>query len=85
MNLEKMPDGQFRIFDGGDSLTLSKERYEDIFFSIPLASGTLFRLMNDTILETPEARGALKRMIDRAGGLDAALGKFQESVKSVQP
>lgn len=85
MNLEKTPDGQFRIFDGSDSLTLSKERYEDIFFSIPLANGTLFRLMNDTILETPEARGALKRMIDRAGGIDAALEKLQKDVQGLQP
>ncbi|MBI5368500.1 MAG: hypothetical protein HZA54_15805 [Planctomycetes bacterium] len=89
MNVRKVSDTEFSVSDGTDTITLAKASYEDLFYAIPssgkMDNGTLYRLFNDTICSTAEMRSALKRMIDRAGGINPALDALQANVPQVQP
>ncbi|MBI3097097.1 MAG: hypothetical protein HYY93_02455 [Planctomycetes bacterium] len=85
MTVERTPDGFYVIVSGGDRLKLSRSRYEDVYFALPLDNGTLFRLLNDTICNTDELRAAYKALVANAGGMQPALTALQEAVKQVAP
>jgi hypothetical protein len=85
MWVERTDKGTFLLTDGQGSIELSRDRYEDIYYALPLETGLLFRLLNDTVLQTPAERETLKQMIERAGGLENALGVLQESLKQLRP
>lgn len=85
MKVEVLPNGKHVISDGADVIELTQVSYEDIFYAIPIDNGSLFMLLNDTVLETSEARATLKRIVDRKGGSENAMKELQELVKEVQP
>ncbi len=85
MKVEVLPNGKHVISDGDDVIELTQVSYEDIFYAIPIDNGSLFMLLNDTVLETAEARATLKRIVDRKGGNELAMNELQELVKEVQP
>lgn len=85
MNIEKTPDGRFALVQGARRLVLDRSRYEDIFYALPLDSGTLFRLVNDTVLADDPLRATFRAMIAEAGGMDRAMSALQESAKAVEP
>ncbi len=85
MKVEVLPDGKHVISDADDRIELTQVSYEDIFYAIPIDNGSLFMLFNDTVLETAEQRAALKRIVDRKGGIEPAMKELQDLVKEVQP
>lgn len=84
MQVQKQGD-TFIVTDGTNSLSLTQAKYEDLFYAIPINNATLFRLINDTILEEIPLRNIFKAMIDKAGGIDACLNALQQQVQTVQP
>ncbi|MDQ7778935.1 MAG: hypothetical protein RDV41_04415 [Planctomycetota bacterium] len=78
------PD-DFTISDGADTIVLSRVDYEDMFFAVPLDSPALYLLLNQTILQTAKSRDTLKRIIDRHGGIDAAMQALQVVVQALDP
>ena len=85
MRIEKTLEGRFAITHGAHRLVLEKAQYEDIFYALPLDTGTLFRLINDTVLGTDPLRVAFRAMVAEAGGSEAAMNALQPSVQSVEP
>lgn len=75
----------FVLTDGTNTLSLTPSKYEDLFYAIPVDNGTLYRLINDTILEDTATRTVYKAMIDKAGGIDPFLNDLQKQVQTVQP
>lgn len=89
MQVQKLSDNEFAISDGANTLKLTKASYEDLYYAIPTSgkmdNGTLYRLFNDTICGTTEMRTTFKKMIDHAGGINAALDRLQAEVPKVAP
>ncbi|MCE9583493.1 MAG: hypothetical protein K8T20_13490 [Planctomycetes bacterium] len=85
MNIERMAGGRFAIVQGSKRLELAKSQYEDIFYALPLDTGTLFRLINDTVLGADPLRVVFRAMVAEAGGSESAMTELQESVKGVEP
>lgn len=85
MKVEVLPDGKHVISDADDRIELTQVSYEDVFYAIPIDNGSLFMLLNDTVLETADARATLKRIVDRKGGIEPAMKELQDLVKEVQP
>ncbi len=76
---------QFVLTDGTHTFALTQGKYEDLFYAVPVDNGTLFRLINDTILEDTATRDVYKAMIDKAGGIEPFLTDLQKQVQTVQP
>lgn len=85
MKIEKTADGRFAIVQGAQRIVLEKAQYEDIFYALPLDTGTLFRLVNDTVLSADPLRTLFRSMVAEAGGSEKAMVTLQESVKGVEP
>ncbi len=84
MHVQKQGE-QFVLTDGANTIRLTLAKYEDLFYAIPNDNGTLFRLINDTILEDTALRNVFKAMIDKAGGIDSCLNDLQKQVQALQP
>lgn len=85
MHVKKTPDGRFAIIQGSRQIALQKAQYEDIFYALPLDSGTLFRLVNDTVLTSDPLRVEFRTMVAEAGGSEKAMAELQDSAKAVEP
>lgn len=85
MKVEALPDGRYLISDDDARIELNRTSYEDLFYAIPIDNGSLYLLLNDTILEASEARAALKVMLDKHGGIEPTMALLQDQVKVVEP
>ncbi len=85
MKVESPGGGTYVITDGVERLELSQTNYEDIFYAIPIDNGSLYLLINDTVLEDNDKRSVLKRMVDKIGGIESAMTAIQTAVKEVEP
>ncbi|MEK7469600.1 MAG: hypothetical protein AAB074_19680 [Planctomycetota bacterium] len=86
IKIEPQPDGKrVRITVGSKSLDLGVVRYEDLYYAVPGDNASLFRLINDTILNRPEERDALKDLLGLLGGIDSGMTALQEAVQKVEP
>ena len=85
MNVERGANGRFTIVSCAVRLALPRSKYEDIFYCLPLDSGTLYRQMNDTVCDTTELRDAFKQLVADAGGVQPAMAALQEAVQAVSP
>ncbi|NUN48367.1 MAG: hypothetical protein HUU15_06010 [Candidatus Brocadiae bacterium] len=85
MIVTRTPDGQFRLACGPHELLLTRAQYEDVFYALPQDTGTLFRLLNDTVLATDDLRAVLRAMIAECGGLEKAMDALQAGVMRLEP
>ncbi len=80
------PDGKrVRITVGSKALDLGVVRYEDLYYAVPGDNASLFRLINDTILNRPEERDALKDILSLLGGVDTGMSALQAAVQKTEP
>ncbi len=84
MNIVHVAGDAYRISDGTDVVELSPTAYEDVFCALPIDSGTLYLLLTDSLSEAAD-RAALKRMLERAGGMEGGMALLQERIRAVPP
>ena len=85
MKVEKENDGSFAIVAGAHRIPLTLAQYEDIFYALPQDNGTLYRLINDTVLTSEPLRQTWKAMLDAGGGMQPAISALQKAVLAVPP
>jgi hypothetical protein len=84
MHVEPLADGRFALVHGARRIELQRAQYEDVFYALPLDAGTLYRLLNDTIL-TGEPRNVFQALVKEAGGTEKAMAALGEAVTAVPP
>lgn len=86
IQIAPQPDGKrVRITVGSKILDLGVVRYEDLYYAVPGDNASVYRLMNDTILNRPEERDALKDILGLLGGIDIGMSALQAAVQKVEP
>ncbi len=85
MQVSKGADGKFSIAVGAQKITLTKSQYEDIYYALPQDNGTLYRLINDTVIQGEPMRQTWKAMLDAGGGMEPALTALQKAVQALAP
>lgn len=86
IQIAPQPDGKrVRITVGSKILDLGVVRYEDLYYAVPGDNASVYRLMNDTILNRPEERDALKDILGLLGGIDTGMSALQAAVQKVEP
>ena len=81
MNIEKTDQG-FRLSAEGDEILLDLERFEDIYYAIPLNTTGFYRLLTEAIPANDDERAAMLRMIEGADNMDTALQALQDQVQA---
>jgi hypothetical protein len=85
MNIERAAEGTYRISDGERSVELDQERFEDLFYAIPVDSTSFYRLLTEAVCATDDDRKAMVTMIQGLPDMDSGLKGFQELVTGLGP
>jgi hypothetical protein len=83
MNIEKLSQGQYRISDGNARVDFDKERYEDLFYAVPVDTTAFYRLLTESVCETDDERKAMVGMIEGLGDMEKGLQDLQEQIVSL--
>lgn len=91
LSITKVDDNNFKLAGFGKEVTISKAKYEDVFYAVPpeagkyMSSTYLYRLLVDDVCEDQAQRDVVVAMLKDAGNMDEALNKLQDQVKALQP
>ncbi len=85
MKITRTDEDTFKIHSGDETLTLARETYEDLFYSLPIDPSSLYMLLNETLLETGEQRHALQAIVEREGGIDKCMNRLSVVVNDTNP
>lgn len=80
MKIEKTPEGAYRISDAARAVSLDRERYEDLFYAVPVDTTSFYRLLTESVCETDEDRAAMVSMIEGLDDMDAGLQALMDQV-----
>jgi hypothetical protein len=85
MKIEKTRKGTFRISDGGQAVEFDKERYEDLFYAVPVDSTAFYRLLTEAVCETEAQRAAMVAMIRGLPSMEAGFKTLQDEIAKMKP
>ncbi|MHC4779221.1 MAG: hypothetical protein ACYTFG_11660 [Planctomycetota bacterium] len=80
MKIERLAEAQYRISDGERSVEFDQERFEDLFYAVPVDSTAFYRLLTEAVCETEGERGAMVAMINGLSDMDSGLKGVQDQV-----
>jgi hypothetical protein len=85
MKIQKAPQGKFRITDGARFVEFDKERYEDLFFAVPVDPTAFYRLLTEAVCETEAQRTVMVAMIQALPSMEAGLQDLQDQIAKCKP
>ncbi len=75
----------YEIESGEHTLRLEREKYEDIYYALPIDPSNLLLLLNETLLDTQEERETLEAIVENEGGVESSMKKLITRVSEVEP
>lgn len=81
----KSPGGAWQVAFQGLGVTLTPEKYEVLFNSLPMNTGALFSLLFTNVLQGAENKATFRDMIKKGGAMKNFLDMFQKEVQKVSP
>ena len=91
IELRKIDDSNFQLIGASETLSLSKEQYEDLFYAVPpepgkyLNSTAFYRLFTDSLFTEEVSRAAFLKMLKDGGNQEEVLNALQDQIKMVEP
>jgi hypothetical protein len=85
MRIQKTPQGKFRIADGPRFVEFDKDRYEDLFFAVPVDATAFYRLLTEAVCESEATRTVMVAMIQALPSMEAGLKDLQDQIAKCKP
>ncbi|MCU0722994.1 MAG: hypothetical protein MUC63_05175 [Planctomycetes bacterium] len=85
MKIEKTPQGRFRIVHGPHAVEFDRERYEDLFYAVPVDSTAFYRLLTEAVCETEAERKTMVALIQALPAMEAGLNALQDQIAKLKP
>ncbi|MBI3097850.1 MAG: hypothetical protein HYY93_06330 [Planctomycetes bacterium] len=83
--ITRSPNGAWLVAFQGLGVTLTPEKYESLFNSLPMNTGALFSLLFTNVLQGAENKATFRDMIKKGGAMKTFLDMFQKAVQGVSP
>lgn len=83
MNIEKLSENVYRISGGDRAVEFDHEKYEDVFYSASTNVTAYYRVLVDSVCETPDQREAMTAMINDGGDMEKNLSLLQAAVQAL--
>ena len=77
----KINDSSYILKNTAGSILFSKEKWEDLYYSVPLPQGHFHRLLQDNICSTKQERILLRQMLEADS--DNVLETLQEQIQNM--
>ena len=83
MKITKQPDGSYSIGREDKKIVFSKEKFEDLYYAVPLSSGHFLRLLQDNICSCPEERHLMNDLLDSGDDRGNILERLQQQIQEM--
>ena len=85
MNIERLFEGKYRISNEDRRVEFDQERFEDLFYAVPVDSTAFYRLLTEAVCETDDERTEMVSMINGLSDMDSGLKAVQDGVAGLGP
>ncbi len=91
IKLRKIDPNSYQLVGNENSLTLTREQYEDLYYAVPpepekyLNSTAFYRLFTDSIFTDENSRGLFLQMLKEGENQEDVLNSLQDQIKKIEP
>jgi hypothetical protein len=81
MQISKVTENLYEISDGEEKISFSREKFEDLYYAVPVNTTAFLRLLQDNICANVQERHTLNRMLDKKEERVASLEDLQKQIQ----
>lgn len=83
MKISRVSENQYEIRDGEERVVFSREKFEDLYYAVPLNQTSFLRLLLDNVCQSTEERHLINGMLDRASERSVVLDDLQKQIQNM--
>ncbi|NUM33737.1 MAG: hypothetical protein HUU50_04305 [Candidatus Brocadiae bacterium] len=83
VKIEKFSQDIYQIKDNNNTICFPKEKFEDLYYAVPLNSSNFLRLLQDHICTNSQERHTLNSMLDIEGDRGQILDNLQKQIQEM--
>jgi len=80
MKIEKLGEDLYRISTAENTIDFDKERYEDLFYAVPLDTTSFYRLLTESVCESEDQRKVMVSMIQSLDDMESGLKGLMDRI-----
>lgn len=82
MKINQVAEKQYELTNGELKIGFGYQKFEDLYYAVPINNTAFLRLLQDEVCETAEERHTLNAMLTRAKDRSAALDSLQQQIQA---
>ncbi len=83
MDIQRLSPERYRISGAGRSVEFDREKFEDLFYAVPVNTTAFYRLLVDNICSTKAEREAVAALVAGEPDREKALVAVQDKIKQL--
>ncbi len=83
VKIEKISEDIYEIKDNTNKIGFPKEKFEDLYYAVPLNSSNFLRLLQDHICTNAQERHMLNNMLNITGDRGQVLDDLQKQIQEM--
>ncbi len=84
MQIKKISEQIYSLNSGQLSIKFSKEKFEDLYYAVPVSNTAFLRLLQDNICANTEERLKLNEMMQTSGDKIQILDTLQKQIQGMK-
>ncbi|MEK7486587.1 MAG: hypothetical protein AABZ60_19875 [Planctomycetota bacterium] len=84
VRIEKRSENQYYLTNGSLSVEFDKEKFEDLYYAVPLNNTGFLRLLLDNISQNDDHRHTINKMLDATPSRNQTLKALQEQIQKME-
>jgi hypothetical protein len=82
--ISRIKDGSYMLGFGNQNVTLSNEKFRELYFALPMDVPSIFKLFFTSLLPDVKSKTVFRRMMSMAGGSSVLLGKIVKELEKLR-
>lgn len=84
IRIEKVSDDHYKLTNGEFTVDFNKEKFEDLYYAVPLNNTGFLRLLLDNVSQSDDHRLDINKMLDATESRNKALKELQEQIQGME-
>lgn len=84
MKIEKINDNMYQISQNNQKIKFSRNKFEDLYYAVPVSTTALIRLLQDNICSNTQERICLNEMLQNCSDRLAELADLQKQIQNMK-
>jgi hypothetical protein len=83
VRIEKISDDLYHLTNGTQKVEFNKEKFEDLYYAVPVNNTGFLRLLLDNISQTDEHRHSINKMLEATPSRTESLKALQDQIQKM--